>query len=388
MFDNKTPETILKALAEYRESQKAKWRTNATKMRKWSTDEFIAFAATNAVNLQLLSPILEKEQTAHNVAAQQKADIEAHNRKCTEHLDAVRAEFFNKIKCKGVICEGDILPDHVFAGNIGNYKKISESDLTWTMHDNYGFIALDTVKKQTVKTLRLRGLHIDSDTNTTYAVLDRHAHDKRHNAERTLSNEELKHIVSNTYISHLQCITYCKRDININDMYLRGTWKYTPIESYTSADELIQFIGGGRARRLVFGYYLQDADYKWHFVQAGEVLESSDLRRKGAALFEYIKSIHVTTYPAEFVLVKPTRNTRASSPPPARPPSQPFASAAMLKKWCDILEVTLVERFNKELVKANYKRLALKWHPDRNMDDIATAKMQALNEAYNRIIND
>nr|AFK39881.1 unknown [Medicago truncatula] len=41
-----------------------------------------------------------------------------------------------------------------------------------------------------------------------------------------------------------------------------------------------------------------------------------------------------------------------------------------------------------EDIRLNYRRLALKWHPDKHKDDSAvTAKFQEINEAYN-VLND
>ncbi|PNY09159.1 chaperone dnaJ-domain containing protein [Trifolium pratense] len=41
-----------------------------------------------------------------------------------------------------------------------------------------------------------------------------------------------------------------------------------------------------------------------------------------------------------------------------------------------------------EDIRLNYRRLALKWHPDKHKDDSAvTAKFQEINEAYNVLID-
>lgn len=385
LFDNKAPEAIIKALSDYRESQNTKWRTNIVKMRKWSTDEFIAFATTNAVNLQLLSPMLESEQTKLNADAQLKAEIDAHNKQCSEQYNKMQTEFINKMQRKNVLYEGDIFPSTYYKNNtINDYKKLS-ADIQWPTRDLRAQIAIKSLQKRNITTLKLIGLHVDSDTSTVYAVLRRLDKITRIQAESVLSDATLNMLKDTVNLSNLQHITYATENKFAN---CKLHWARTPIESYTTAEELIEFINCIRSYKLVFGYYLQDIMNTWHFVQAGDVLEATDPRRKGPALFNYIKSIRVTSYPTEFLF------TRSAPERPPTPPKRPFAprntTSATIKKWCAILEIAPDERFNKEVVKANYKRLALLWHPDRNMDDIAnaTTKMQALNEAYDGIMSD
>ena len=41
----------------------------------------------------------------------------------------------------------------------------------------------------------------------------------------------------------------------------------------------------------------------------------------------------------------------------------------------------------KEVIDAAYRKLALKYHPDRNLDDEAAAKMKQINQAYDVLSN-
>ena len=52
----------------------------------------------------------------------------------------------------------------------------------------------------------------------------------------------------------------------------------------------------------------------------------------------------------------------------------------MFKDYYKILEIT--ESASKEELKAAFKKLAIKWHPDKNPGIDTTSKMQELNEAY------
>jgi len=57
----------------------------------------------------------------------------------------------------------------------------------------------------------------------------------------------------------------------------------------------------------------------------------------------------------------------------------------------DEVELT---KLDKEYIKKQYRKMALKWHPDKNNDNYSTTKFQKINESYNflqkelRIIND
>jgi len=54
-----------------------------------------------------------------------------------------------------------------------------------------------------------------------------------------------------------------------------------------------------------------------------------------------------------------------------------------LKEACDILEIEVLEGINVEVVKRQYRKKALKYHPDKNPgDESAQAIFQELNEAY------
>lgn len=57
-------------------------------------------------------------------------------------------------------------------------------------------------------------------------------------------------------------------------------------------------------------------------------------------------------------------------------------------EYYDILGLT--STCSKEDIKRNYKKLALKWHPDRNRDnkDIAEAKFKKISEAYEVLSDD
>lgn len=54
----------------------------------------------------------------------------------------------------------------------------------------------------------------------------------------------------------------------------------------------------------------------------------------------------------------------------------------MVKEYYKILE--LPENCSQQDIKKNYKKMALKWHPDRNKEnkDIAESKFKELSEAY------
>ncbi|GLT72277.1 hypothetical protein SLA2020_442270 [Shorea laevis] len=52
-----------------------------------------------------------------------------------------------------------------------------------------------------------------------------------------------------------------------------------------------------------------------------------------------------------------------------------------LKDYYKVLEVDYDA--SEEKIRLNYRRLALKWHPDKHKDDsVVTAKFQEINEAY------
>ncbi|KAL5568285.1 hypothetical protein UlMin_024860 [Ulmus minor] len=56
------------------------------------------------------------------------------------------------------------------------------------------------------------------------------------------------------------------------------------------------------------------------------------------------------------------------------------------KDYYKVLEVDYDA--NDENIRLNYRRLALKWHPDKHKgDDTVTAKFQEINEAY-RVLSD
>ncbi|KFK37738.1 hypothetical protein AALP_AA3G023100 [Arabis alpina] len=56
------------------------------------------------------------------------------------------------------------------------------------------------------------------------------------------------------------------------------------------------------------------------------------------------------------------------------------------KDYYKILEVDYDA--NEEMIKMSYRKLALKWHPDKhNCDTVATSKFQEINEAYNVLMD-
>jgi len=59
-----------------------------------------------------------------------------------------------------------------------------------------------------------------------------------------------------------------------------------------------------------------------------------------------------------------------------------FCLFVCLKDYYKILEVDYDA--TEELIRLNYRKLALKWHPDKHKgDSAATEKFQEINEAYN-----
>lgn len=66
--------------------------------------------------------------------------------------------------------------------------------------------------------------------------------------------------------------------------------------------------------------------------------------------------------------------------------SAPIAAATTSKDYYKLLEVEYDA--SDEDIRSNYRKLALKWHPDKHKDDSAvTAKFQEINEAY-RVLSD
>ncbi|VVA96266.1 unnamed protein product [Arabis nemorensis] len=58
-----------------------------------------------------------------------------------------------------------------------------------------------------------------------------------------------------------------------------------------------------------------------------------------------------------------------------------------LKDYYKILQVDYDA--NEEMIKLNYRKLALKWHPDKhNGDTVATSKFQEITEAYYNVLMD
>lgn len=59
----------------------------------------------------------------------------------------------------------------------------------------------------------------------------------------------------------------------------------------------------------------------------------------------------------------------------------------MIKKYYDILNIDTMS--TDEQIKKAYKKLAMKWHPDKNLDnlEVAKQKFQEINEAYDKLIN-
>jgi len=58
----------------------------------------------------------------------------------------------------------------------------------------------------------------------------------------------------------------------------------------------------------------------------------------------------------------------------------------MTKEFYKILEIN--ENATQEEIKKAYRRLAAKWHPDRNKSPEATKKMQKINKAYEILGNE
>ena len=58
----------------------------------------------------------------------------------------------------------------------------------------------------------------------------------------------------------------------------------------------------------------------------------------------------------------------------------------MFKDYYKILEIN--PGATKKEVKKAYRKMALKWHPDRNRSEEATQKMQEINEAYKILYDD
>lgn len=59
-----------------------------------------------------------------------------------------------------------------------------------------------------------------------------------------------------------------------------------------------------------------------------------------------------------------------------------------LQRVLDELELTLDEQFDIEFIKKKYHKLALKWHPDKNINkEFATEKFKKINEAYEYLID-
>ena len=58
----------------------------------------------------------------------------------------------------------------------------------------------------------------------------------------------------------------------------------------------------------------------------------------------------------------------------------------MLKDYYKILEIN--PGATKEEVKKAYRKMALKWHPDKNKSEEATQRMQDINEAYKILYDD
>ena len=53
----------------------------------------------------------------------------------------------------------------------------------------------------------------------------------------------------------------------------------------------------------------------------------------------------------------------------------------------DINEIELTN-LDQEYIKKKYRKLALKWHPDKNDNIYATEKFQKINEAYDYLLNE
>lgn len=54
----------------------------------------------------------------------------------------------------------------------------------------------------------------------------------------------------------------------------------------------------------------------------------------------------------------------------------------------DELEITELTKLDKEYLKKQYYKLALKWHPDKNKDEIAQIKFQKINESYEYLLKE
>ena len=59
-----------------------------------------------------------------------------------------------------------------------------------------------------------------------------------------------------------------------------------------------------------------------------------------------------------------------------------------IKKALEELDILELTNINEEYIKKQYRKLALKWHPDKNSDKQSKDKFQKINESYIYLLNE